>query len=144
MFGKLLVLKRDSRDDAKVEMKEVECKELNVSLATMQREIDGFVELANFDRELKDAKIDMFCDEEGKLKESCMPELAIIDKDGGLQDIIAGNIVFAGESPHGETIGLSEQQLRVLREKLYNVHIVGYRAGKSLIRNIEIFSMRVK
>ena len=60
--------------------------------------------------------IDMIINEEGKVNR-LQPQLAIY-QDNKIVDVICGNIIFASANEDGKTIGLTDEQIEVVKEVL--------------------------
>ena len=96
-----------------LELKE---KEIDNSLKALQNEVGGYIEIPSFSRKLSENNIDMIINEEGKVNR-LQPQLAIY-QDNKIVDVICGNIIFASANEDGETIGLTDEQIEVLKEVL--------------------------
>ena len=58
----------------------------------------------------------MIINEEGKVNR-LQPQLAIY-QDNKIVDVICGNIIFASANEDGDTIGLTDEQIEVVKEVL--------------------------
>ena len=96
-----------------LELKE---KEIDNSLKALQNEDGGYIEIHCFSRKLSENNIDMIINEEGKVNR-LQPQLAIY-QDNKIVDVICGNIIFASANEDGETIGLTDEQIDVVKEVL--------------------------
>lgn len=96
-----------------LELKE---KEIDNSLKALQNEVGGYIEIPSFSRKLSENNIDMIINEEGKVNR-LQPQLAIY-QDNKIVDVICGNIIFASANEDGETIGLTDEQIEVVKEVL--------------------------
>ena len=96
-----------------LELKE---KEIDNSLKALQNEVGGYIEIPSFSRKLSENNIDMIINEEGKVNR-LQPQLAIY-QDNKIVDVICGNIIFASANKDGETIGLTDEQIEVVKEVL--------------------------
>ena len=96
-----------------LELKE---KEIDNSLKALQNEVGGYIEIPSFSRKLSENNIDMIINEEGKVNR-LQPQLAIY-QDNKIVDVICGNIIFASANEDGETIGLTNEQIEILKEVL--------------------------
>lgn len=97
---------------------ECEIKPFNDELAYLQNLVGGYLEHYTISKQLDDLHIDMWIDEEGKLKDGLKPTWALADLDGKLIDIILGNCVFSKYNDQGETLGLCESDLDIVRHFL--------------------------
>lgn len=96
-----------------LELKE---KEINNNLKALQNEVGGYIEIPNFSRKLSENNIDMIINEEGKINR-LQPQLAIY-QDNKIVDVICGNVIFASANEDGKTIGLTDEQIEVVKEVL--------------------------
>ena len=96
-----------------LELKE---KEIDNSLKALQNEVGGYIEIPSFSRKLSENNIDMIINEEGKVNR-LQPQLAIY-QDNKIVDVICGNIIFASANEDGKTIGLTDEQIEIVKEVL--------------------------
>lgn len=96
-----------------LELKE---KEIDNNLKALQNEVGGYIEIPCFSRKLSENNIDMIINEEGKVNR-LQPQLAIY-QDNKIVDVICGNIIFASSNEDGKTIGLTDEQIEVVKEVL--------------------------
>lgn len=96
-----------------LELKE---KEIDNSLKALQNEVGGYIEIPSFSRKLSENNIDMIINEEGKINR-LQPQLAIY-QDNKIVDVICGNIIFASANEDGKTIGLTDEQIEIVKEVL--------------------------
>ena len=96
-----------------LELKE---KEIDNSLKALQNEVGGYIEIPSFSRKLSENNIDMIINEEGKVNR-LQPQLAIY-QDNKIVDVICGNIIFASANEDDDTIGLTDEQIEVVKEVL--------------------------
>lgn len=105
----------------KVAVKEVgkglEVKEMALDLKAMQTFVDGYIEMPFICRELSNAGIDIVINEEGKLI-GLEENIAIVDDKQRIIDMLVGNVMFVGHDGHGRTIGLNEEQIKLLKNTL--------------------------
>lgn len=124
-MGKYLVLKAKEFDRADMfttELVEVEFDSDKIELQTLQKEVEGLIEIFYHNEQFIKEKIDMFCNEEGKL-ESLIPVMALAEqseKDVAgtsvrLIDLVVGNVVFCSQDRNGYSIGLSEKQIKLVQ-----------------------------
>ena len=60
--------------------------------------------------------------EEGKYIDGLKPEIAIVhSKTKQVLDVVYGNCIFASHNDDGDTIGLDDEQISVVRFKLQNI-----------------------
>ena len=84
-------------------------------LENLQKIVGGLIEYPYISKILSKNHIDLICNEEGKFIAGLKPEIAIVDKDGYVQDIIMGTGVFASVNRDGQTVGLTEEQANIVR-----------------------------
>lgn len=77
--------------------------------------VGGLIELAPTPRSL--AGIDLWVNEEGKLM-SLTPSMILLDDNKHLVDTFAGNIVFTRTNEDGETIPLTDDDAKLIKEEL--------------------------
>lgn len=88
---------------------QVEIKPFKPELEYLQGLVGGFIEHYIIDRDLDRDQIDMWIDDEGKLKQ-LEPTWALMYQ-GGLYDVIFGNCVFSKYNREGETLGLNQDEV---------------------------------
>lgn len=116
---KLIVIKRDEQDKLKAKMEEVNVDGVRLSLDKLQSLVGGYIELANFDDLMARKRVDMFCDEEGKMKRGCLPSIIVLNKNHDtILDAFVGNVVFAANDGNGNTVGLCEEQIDFIKKRL--------------------------
>ena len=79
--------------------------------------IGGYLELVAMP-DLNEHDIDMFCDEEGKLK-GLKPTIILVNGRMYL-DTIVGNVVFSKHDDEGNTISLDDEDIKLIRDKFDN------------------------
>jgi len=93
-------------------------KEIENSLETMQEIVGGWIERAYMCERFIQERIDPIINEEGKLI-GLEPQVAVLDRDGNrVLDLIMGNCVFVSHDDEGNTIGLTDRQINIVREEL--------------------------
>lgn len=97
----------------------LEIKEIENTLENLQKIVGGYIEIPLLGGVFKKHNIDTIINEEGKFIEDLQPEIALIDGNTKkILDIIYGNCIFASHDKHGETVGLNEEQIKVVMEEL--------------------------
>ena len=103
------------------ELKEKEMNQNN-TLAELQKIVEGYIEIPFLSEKFYENNIDIIINEEGKLIEGMNPEIAIVNEEQGkILDIVYGNCVFASHDDEGNTIGLNEEQMKIVMEELETV-----------------------
>lgn len=101
---------------------ELKEKEIGTELEDLQKIVGGYIEIPYLGEVFRSNGIDAIINEEGKFIEGLKPEIAIVDKSrGAIVDIVYGNCIFASHDKAGETIGLTEEQMRTVTEELETV-----------------------
>lgn len=97
----------------------LEEKEINNELEDLQKIVGGYIEIPFLSKVFYENVIDMIINEEGKFIEELKPEIAIVGKEtNALLDIVYGNCIFASHDEIGETIGLNDEQINIIKEEL--------------------------
>ena len=111
-----------------LEFTEVELKSNKVSLGEMYENIGCLhVEhMSGYNRELDEMQIGMWVDEEYRLHEDWMEDisLVLVNKSGRIIELVAGNIMFTYDGKDGETYGLSDVQIKKIKELICDVKAV--------------------
>ena len=98
---------------------ELEIKEIENTLETLQKIVGGYIEIPFLSHTLNQNNIRTIINEEGKLIENMAPEIAVLDKKTNkLLDIVYGNCVFVGDNNDGDFIGLNEEQIKIIMSEL--------------------------
>ena len=100
-----------------------ELRPFNEELHYLQDLVGGYLEHFIISDHLNDLHIDMWIDEEGKLK-TLEPTWALLDQEDQLVDVIYGNCVFSKYNDEGETLGLSMDEVRIVEDFLTNSRMV--------------------
>lgn len=96
--------------------------EIGNELEDLQKIVGGYIEIPFLGDKFRDNNIDVIINEEGKLIEGMIAEIAIVDeKQGRILDVVYGNCIFASHDEAGETIGLTEEQIEFVKEELETV-----------------------
>ena len=98
---------------------ELKQKEIGNALEDLQSIVGGYIEIPFLSRKFNDNMIDIIINEEGKLLDGFIPEIAIVDGETNrILDIIYGNCIFASHDEEGETTELNEEQTAIVLEEL--------------------------
>lgn len=105
---------------------ELEFAEFKDDLHYLQKLVGGHLEHYIISEELQRQRIDMWIDEEGKLKNPTAPvTFALFDRDGEyLIDYIIGNCVFSKFDDEGNTLGLTVPETKRIYDWLTRLEIV--------------------
>lgn len=115
---------------------ELKEKEISNTLEELQKIVGGYIEFPFLGNKFKDNVIDVIINEEGKFIEGLKPEIAIVsEKVGNILDIVYGNCVFASHDKEGNTIALTDEQIKVVMEEL---EVVIELMNKDTMENFEV------
>lgn len=87
---------------------EAEPVEIENSLGSLQRYVHGYIEVI---RPFEDRDVVVIVNEEGKIN-GLSPNRALMDENGDVIDIIAGDFLIASVSEDGEFTSLTQAQIR--------------------------------
>ena len=94
-------------------------KELNNTLETLQEIVGGYIEAPLLSRAFKECGVDIIINSDGKFIDGLRPEIAIVNKKTSeVLNVVYGNCIFVSHNNMGDTIGLNDKQLAVVREEL--------------------------
>jgi hypothetical protein len=98
---------------------ELKEKDIDNTLEALQEIVEGYIEIPFLSERLYKHKIDIIINEEGKFIEGLSPEIAVI-KEGttNILDLVYGNCVFASHDEEGNTVALSDKQIKIVMEEL--------------------------
>lgn len=103
-------------------------KEIKNSLEELQGIVGGYIEFPFLGNKFRDNTIDVIINEEGKFIEGLKPEIAIVDKETkSILDIVYGNCIFASHDEEGNTIGLNDEQIKIIMEELQMNVLLSYK-----------------
>lgn len=101
---------------------ELKVQDIGTGLEELQKIVGGYIEIPFLSKVFRDNAIDMIINEEGKFIEGLKAEIAIVNEEkGNILDIVYGNCIFASHDNEGNTIGLTEEQVKVVEEELETV-----------------------
>lgn len=103
-------------ENAKFEEIEV-CGEV-VGYSELKNAIGGYIETCLYNSILKKNKIDIWCDEEGKLK-SLPIECIILDAERmNVVDVVVGPLVFTSFDDKGNSLELTNEQIEIIKNSI--------------------------
>lgn len=112
--------------DGKLEAKDIENK-----LEELQKIVGGYIEIPFLSEVFNKNEIDVIINDEGKFIEGLKPEIAVVYKETNrVLDVVFGNCIFASHNDEGETVGLTEEQKKIVAEELKTEVILTYEDGK--------------
>ena len=94
-----------------------EC-EFEDSYKFLSETVDGYIEhvvVPAFDSR----RIDMWCNEEGKFRDDLLPTV-VLANNHRQYDFIVGYVAFTRSTPDGETIGLTDDDIKYIKDKFDN------------------------
>lgn len=98
---------------------ELKEREIKSGLEELQKIVGGYIEIPFLSKKFFDNEIDIIINEEGKLLDNMKPEIAIVNEaHGNILDIVYGNCIFASHDNEGNTVSLSDEQIRIVTEEL--------------------------
>lgn len=114
---------------------QLEEKEINNTLEELQGIVGGYIEFPLLGGVFKKNIIDTIINEEGKFIEGLKPEIALIDSNTKkILDVVYGNCIFASHDNEGNTIGLNDKQIKVVKQELQmDVTLTFQDVGKEFI-----------
>lgn len=89
----------------------------NHSLEEVQRIVGGYIEMPKISRMLHENDIDIIINEEGKFIDLPITAL-IVDEQMQMVDYIKGNIIFTSHDSAGNTTGLNDNQIDIIKGML--------------------------
>ncbi len=103
-----------------------EVKSISNELEALHEIVGGYIEIPHLSDTFYENGIDIIINEEGKFIDGMQKEIAVVDKSSNVVlDVIFGNCIFAGHNEDGETIGLTENQMRTVQNMLSDVGFLG-------------------
>lgn len=115
--NKLLVLNCETLE---FEVKELPSNE--VGYEVLNEAVGGWIEHITYNREFVERHIDMWCNEEGKLKD-LKPSVAIVDKMDIIVEILVGNIAFTKCDCEGNSFGLTDEEVEFTKSKFDTAYL---------------------
>ena len=93
-------------------------KEIENTLESLQKIVGGWIEIPYLSQRFAEETIDVIINEEGKLI-GLEPQIAVVKKDNNkILDLVVGNCIFASHDEEGDTIGLNDKQIEIIKEEL--------------------------
>lgn len=123
--GNIVVLKNNKLVTVQVELESNECP---IGYTSLRNALDGgYLEHIQYNRRLVENKIDMWCDEEGKLKELA-PEIVVFERETNkIVEVLVGPIVFTGSDGYGNSLPLTDAQIAIIKEELLQPVLASYK-----------------
>lgn len=94
-------------------------KEIESTLEALQHEVGGYIDIPFLSETLYKNKIDLIINDEGKFIDGMKKEIAVLRKNTNeVLDIVFGNCIFASHDDEGNTIGLNDEQIKLIKKEL--------------------------
>lgn len=86
------------------------------ALELMQKEVGGYIEMLVMSAWFNERKIDCICNEDGKLRNFPLNEVAT-KAYGVADDCIVGDLLICGFTDTGDSVCLTDEQMKDVKEK---------------------------
>ena len=94
-------------------------QKIDGTLEGLQEIVGGYIEIPYLSKEFNVNGIDIIINEDGKYIEGLRPEIAIVDSNTKkILDVVVGNCIFASHDEAGNTIGLNDEQMKIVMQEL--------------------------
>lgn len=100
---------------------ELKVQHIKNTLEALQEIVGGYIEIPFLSEIFNDNNIDIVINEEGKFIEGLNPEIAIVNKNGQILDLVYGNCIFVSHDERGETVSLDDKQIKIITRELKDV-----------------------
>ena len=123
---------------------ELQEKEMENTLESLQEIVAGYIESPYISNIFRENDIDIIINEEGKIL-TLQEEIAVIDKEKAIViDVLCGNCIFVSHNEQGETIGLNDEQIKIIKKELnYVVNLSKINEETGNIENIDMRALLV-
>ena len=123
---------------------ELQEREIENTLESLQEIVGGYIESPYISNIFRENDIDIILNEEGKIL-NLQEEIAIIDKEKNIViDVLCGNCIFVSHDEQGETIGLNDEQIKIIKKELnYVVNLSKINEETGNIENIDMRALLV-
>ena len=96
----------------------LEEKEIENTLESLQKIVGGWIEIPYISHRFAEEVIDVIINEEGKMI-GLEPQIAVVRKDDNkILDLVMGNCIFASHDEEGNTVELTDKQIKIIKEEL--------------------------
>ena len=93
-------------------------RDIENTLEALQGIVGGYIEIPFISERFANETIDIVINEEGKLI-NLEPQIAVLQRGTNrILDLIVGNCIFASHDEEGEMIGLTDEQIEIVKEEL--------------------------
>lgn len=93
-------------------------QEIENTLEALQSIVGGWIEVPYLSERFAEEEIDVVINEEGKLI-GLEPQIVVVEKNTNkILDLIMGNCIFVSHNEEGDTIGLNDKQINIVKEEL--------------------------
>lgn len=114
---------------------ELKEKEIKNTLEALQEIVGGYIEIPYLSEVFAENDIDIIINDEGKFIEDMKPEIAVVKNETTkILDIVMGNCIFASHDDEGNTIGLNEQQIKIVEKELEMVAKITMKNKSHLVK----------
>jgi len=116
-----------SKAEKKLYMLLLDAEHQKVSVVAVKPELERYYQLLNctcidiVSRKVGDAYYDIICDDEGLLKNDPVVSGVIINKEGEVQPILFGNLLFCNTDGEGNEVGLTNDDLDNLLRNIIQI-----------------------
>lgn len=100
-----------------LQLEEIKVNNNIVTCEELHNAIGGNFEHINFNENFIKNRIDIWVDEEGKLKD-LKPSIALINQGKQIVDVLAGDVIFTSTDELGNTLSLHDNQIKIIKEEI--------------------------
>lgn len=100
-----------------LQLEEIKVNNNIVTYEELHNAIGGYFEHINFNENFINNRIDIWVDEEGKLKD-LKPSIALINQGNQIVDVLAGDVIFTSTDGLGNTLSLHDNQIKIIKEEI--------------------------
>ena len=100
-----------------LQLEEIKVNNNIVTCEELHNAIGGYFEHINFNENFIKNHIDIWVDEEGKLKD-LKPSIALINQGNQIVDVLAGDVIFTSTDGLGNTLSLYDNQIKIIKEEI--------------------------
>jgi hypothetical protein len=93
------------------EQPELHNKEVEDTYELIRNAVEGYIEALRLSETCT-----LWINEEGKINE-LEPNFFLLDRAGNRVDYVAGNVIFTGVDENGDTVSLSEEDVKLIEER---------------------------
>lgn len=117
-----------------LKFEEIEISNIIVQYEELSGAVGGYIERVTFNRELDENGIDVWCDEEYRLKGST-PSVMVVNDSLSVIECLGGNLVFTAQGNFdGESYALEDWQIDIIKRVLSRMAVVKHGAKVYQVR----------